>query len=88
MARSDPEDRRPGIPAGCVSAVAAHSFLSRYTYLGDRQTRADLCGVYCNPVFRPDGKCVVSIRMATALVELSDGTRVVVARRRLRLNSK
>ena len=68
--------------SGVVSSEA------RYTYLGDRQTRSDLRGVLCNPVRRPDGKCVVSTRMATALVELADGTRVVVARRRLRLNAK
>ena len=60
----------------------------RYTYLGDRQTRADLRGAQCDPVRRADGKCIVSTKMATALVELADGGRAVVARRRLRLNSK
>lgn len=60
----------------------------RYTYLGDRQTREELRGQPCDPVRRPDGKCVVSTRMATALVRLADGQYAVVARRRLRLNSK
>ena len=60
----------------------------RYTYLGDRQTRPGLVGMQCDPVRRPDGKCVVSVRMATALVEDADGRRHVVKRRRLRLNSK
>lgn len=60
----------------------------RYIYLGDRLTREELRGVPCNPVLRPDGKCVVSTKRASALVELEDGRRVVVARRRLRLVSK
>lgn len=61
----------------------------RYTYIGDRLTR----GAQCDPVKivtdrRPDGKCVVSTRMATALVRFEDGSLGVVARRRLRLNEK
>jgi len=60
----------------------------RYTYLGDRLTRPDLIGMQCNPVRSTYGKCVVSIKMATALVEDSQGCRHVVARRRLRLNHK
>ena len=60
----------------------------RYTYLGDRQTREDLRGAQCDPVRRADGKCVVSVRLASALVEFEGGRRAVVARRRLRLNSK
>lgn len=58
----------------------------RYTYLGDKATRADLVGMQCDPVFRADGKCIVSISMATALVIDAQGTRHVVLRRRLRLN--
>ena len=54
----------------------------RYTYLGDRQTRDGLRDAQCDPVRRPDGKCVVSTRMATALVRVEDGTEAMVARRR------
>lgn len=61
---------------------------TRYTYLGDAYTRPDLAGAQCDPVRRPDGRCIVSSRMATALVELPDGTRHVVKRRRLRLNER
>lgn len=60
----------------------------RYVYLGDRWTRPDLKGMACDPVRRPDGRCVVSTKMATALVEDASGARHVVARRRLRLTSK
>lgn len=60
----------------------------RYTYLGDRGTREALVGMQCDPVRRPDGKCVLSTRMATALVVDSDGVMHVVARRQLRLNRK
>jgi hypothetical protein len=42
----------------------------------------------CDPVRRPDGKCVVSTKMATALVVDREGVRYVVARRMLRLNEK
>jgi hypothetical protein len=58
----------------------------RYTYLGDALTRPELIGMQCDPVRRPDGKCVVSGRMATALVIDAGGSRYVVKRRRLRLN--
>lgn len=58
----------------------------RYTYLGDKLTRPDLRGMQCDPVRRADGKCVISAKMATALVVDSDGKRHVVLRRRLRLN--
>lgn len=58
----------------------------RYTYLGDKHTCQDLKGGQCNPVRRPDGKCIISIERASAMVEFDDGTRHVVARRRLRLN--
>ena len=60
----------------------------RYTYLGDRFTRKDLIGIQCNPVRRPDGKCIVSVKMASALVQGPGGDKHVVARRRLRLNQK
>ena len=60
----------------------------RYTYLGDRLTNESLIGLQCDPVRRLDGKCVVSVKMATALVADEHGKRYVVLRRRLRLNSK
>ncbi|MCZ7645486.1 MAG: hypothetical protein M5U26_09415 [Planctomycetota bacterium] len=60
----------------------------RYMYLGDRSTRNALRGRRCNPQRRPDGRCVVSTRMATAAVIFEDGARHVVARRRLRLLEK
>jgi hypothetical protein len=49
---------------------------------------ADWRGQPCDPVRRPDGKCVVSTRMATALVRFADGSVVSVNRRRLRLVEK
>jgi hypothetical protein len=58
----------------------------RYTYIGDKLTASSLIGLQCNPVRRADGKCIISIKMATALVEGADGERYVVLRRRLRLN--
>ena len=61
--------------------------MKRYTYLGDRHARLDVRGLQCDPVRRADGRCVVSTRMATALVVDGAGHRHVVARRRLRLNS-
>lgn len=60
----------------------------RYTYLGGCGTRPELIGVRCDPVRRADGKCIVSQRMATALVQLASGEEHIVLRRRLRLNSK
>ena len=60
----------------------------RYTYLGDGLTVSHLRGLQCNPVRRPDGRCVVSVRFATALVVDGKGNRYVVKRRRLRLNNK
>ncbi len=61
---------------------------ARYVYLGDRLTRPDLRDRLCNPVRLEDGRCIVSTSMATALVQFEDGTKSVVARRRLRLTSK
>ena len=58
----------------------------RYTFLGDKQTRTDLVGMQCDPVRRTDGKCVVSVKMATALVIDEQGNHYVVPRRMLRLN--
>lgn len=58
----------------------------RYTYLGDRQTDEALRGMQCDPARRSDGKCVVSQKMATALVVDDAGRRYVVLRRRLRVN--
>lgn len=60
----------------------------RYIYKGDKLTRPELVGQSCDPVRRPDGKCVVSVKLATALVVFADGSRHVVLRRRLRLQSK
>lgn len=58
----------------------------RYVYLGDRLTDAALVGRACNPVRRADGKCIISVRMATQLVifEGESAPRVVL-RRRLRV---
>lgn len=61
--------------------------MTRYTYLGNKWTDDALRGLQCNPVKRK-GKCVVSQKMATALVEDASGKRYVVYRRALRLNSK
>lgn len=58
----------------------------RYTYLGDKLTDERLQGMQCEPVRRPDGRCVVSVKLATALVVDEQGRRWVVLRRRLRLN--
>ena len=60
----------------------------RYTYLGDKLTDDSLRGMQCDPVRRKDGKCIVSQKMATALVQDAQGKRYVVMRRRLRLNKK
>lgn len=56
----------------------------RYTYLGDKLST--LTGMQCDPVRRPDGKCIVSVKMATALVIDAQGNKYVVLRRKLRLN--
>lgn len=60
----------------------------RYVYLGDALTAPPLVGMACDPVRRPDGKCVVSVKAATALVVDARGRRYVVKRRRLRLAAK
>jgi hypothetical protein len=58
----------------------------RYVYLGDAQTDPALRGRPCDPVRDVRGKCVVSTKMASALV-IFEGESVprVVNRRRLRL---
>ena len=58
----------------------------RYTYLGGLDTDEALRGMQCDPVRRPDGKCIVSTKLATALVVDASGRKHVVLRRRLRLN--
>lgn len=58
----------------------------RYTYLGDQLTDPVLRGMQCDPVRDRRGKCVVSVRLASALVVNESGRRFVVARRRLRVN--
>lgn len=58
----------------------------RYIYLGDKLTNPELVNLACDPVRRADGKCIVSVKMATALVVDGVGRRWVVLRRRLRLN--
>lgn len=60
----------------------------RYTYLGDKLTDPNLIGMACDPVRRADGKCIISQKMATALVVDEQGRKHVVLRRRLRLNRK
>lgn len=60
----------------------------RYTFLGDKLTRPALRGMQCDPVRRPDGRCIVNVRLASALVIDAQGQRHVVPRRRLRLNRK
>ena len=60
----------------------------RYTYLGNKLTDDALVGMQCDPVRRDDGKCIVNIKLATALVADAHGNKHVVLRRRLRLNSK
>lgn len=62
--------------------------MMRYTYLGNKWTDNRLIGMQCNPIRRADGKCVVNVGMATALVTDENNKKHVVLRRRLRLNSK
>lgn len=60
--------------------------MTRYTYLGDKLTAPALRNMQCDPVKRSDGKCIISIKMATALVVDAEGNKHNVLRRRLRLN--
>ena len=55
----------------------------RYVYLGDRMTAPRWRGQECDPVRRPDGRCLV--RRGTALVIFADGSKIAVNRRMLRL---
>jgi hypothetical protein len=57
----------------------------RYLYLGDALTDPALVNQPCDPVRRDDGKCIVSTKMAVALVVFADGLQRVVKRRRLRV---
>lgn len=58
----------------------------RYTFLGDAATRAELRGLQCEPIRDARGRCIVSVKMATAAVIGEDRKFHVVPRRRLRLN--
>lgn len=58
----------------------------RYSYLGNKLTAPELIGLQCNPVRDERGKCIINVKMATALVEDASGKRYVVLRRRLRVN--
>lgn len=58
----------------------------RYIYLGDALTDPALVGMHCDPVRRADGRCIISVKMASALVVDAQGRRYVVKRRRLRLS--
>lgn len=60
----------------------------RYFYLGDKMTDERLKGMQCNPCYRADGKCIISVKLATALVVDAEGNQYVVLRRRLRLNKE
>lgn len=60
----------------------------RYVFLGDKMTDPLLIGMPCDPVTRDDGRCIISTRMATALVLFENGIHCVVPRRRLRLVAK
>lgn len=60
----------------------------RYSYLGDKLTDSPLKGMQCDPVRRADGKCIINVTMATALVIDANGQRYVVLRRRLRVNQE
>ena len=58
----------------------------RYVYLGDKLTRPELRGQPCDPIRRPDGRCIVG--QGKALVCFADGTLCIVLRRRLRLRKE
>lgn len=60
--------------------------MMRYSYLGDKLTDEKLIGAQFDPVRDSRGKCIISRKMATALVQDEYGKRYVVLRRRLRLN--
>jgi len=45
-------------------------------------------GVFCDPVRRPDGKCVVTKKTGKQLVDFGDGARCWVIRRNLRIKHR
>lgn len=51
----------------------------RYTFLGDKMSRSELRGMQCDPVRRQDGKCIVHIKLASALVVDANGKQYVHA---------
>lgn len=57
----------------------------RYVYLGDALTDPRLVGQPCDPVRRPDGKCLVGRSPRNQLVRFADGELVVVRARLLRV---
>ena len=55
----------------------------RYTYLGSRDTDPALKGMQCDPVRRPDGKCIIAgLRPAVAAgtVIEHNGVRIVIVK--------
>jgi hypothetical protein len=62
--------------------------MTRYIYLGDRLTDPLLVGMQCDPVRRPDGKCIVGQKPRNQLVIDAAGRRYVVLARRLKLNER
>lgn len=56
----------------------------RYIYLGDRLTCPTLKGQPCDPVRRPDGKCIVG-RGSQLVIFAGESSPRVVIRRRLRV---
>ncbi len=59
--------------------------MMRYTYRGDRLTDPTLRGMQCDPVRRPDGKCIRG-KNGNMLVIDGQGRRWVVLARQLRVN--
>ena len=62
--------------------------MMRYTYRGDGLTDPRFRGQPCDPVYRRDGKTLVSVGRGVPrnqLVRFADGTLVVVPARKLRL---
>lgn len=57
--------------------------MTRYSYLGDRNTDDGLKGKTCVAIRRDDGKCIRG-RNGSMLVQMEDGKRMVVVGRLLR----
>jgi len=76
--------RRSSGPSARRAPMAA-----KYVYLGAKGTDPKWVGQPCNPVLRPDGKCIVGRQGGprNQLVRFNCGTEVVVSARRLRLTS-